>query len=218
MMVLADTRARAAMLIAGLLRQITAGNDRQAEAERVINIAKPIGFAMECVRWIRNSDDTPQEKRVLTDDGDAQLKAILTNRIEETEVESSIFIEHPKDAPLLFRLWSDGTSVAHVQENLIERFELAPEQLDNFLVCYIGESWGMESGLPRPSDFDREQYNSVTRIIPAEYIANNLRLRYGVELDNPIQHGPDTMLLPRRIAHQFMSVHQHVLQEQNANL
>lgn len=216
MMIFVDTRAQAAMLIAGLLRQITAGHDRQAEAERVIQIANPIGFAMECVRWIRSSDDTPVERRVLTDDGDAQLKAILTTRIEETEAESNIFIDHPKDAPLLFRLWSDGTSITHVQEKLIGRFELAPEQLDLFLACHLGESWGMESGLPRPSDFDREQYNSVTRLIPAEYIATNLRLRYGAELDNPIHHAPDSMLLPRRIAHQFMSLHMHVLQEQRS--
>ncbi|OZA12087.1 MAG: hypothetical protein B7X94_04365 [Hydrogenophilales bacterium 17-62-8] len=74
----------------------------------------------------------------------------------------------------------------------------------------------MESGLPRPADFGREQYNSVSHLIPAEYVATNLRLRYGAELDTPQNYPPDTMAQPRRIAHQFMAVHQYILQEQHA--
>jgi len=74
----------------------------------------------------------------------------------------------------------------------------------------------MESGLPRPADFSRETYNSVSHLISAEYVAINLRLRYGEELNTPQYHPPGTMLQNRRIAHQFMSVHQHVLQEKPA--
>jgi hypothetical protein len=72
----------------------------------------------------------------------------------------------------------------------------------------------MESGLPRPADFGREQYKSVSHLIPAEYVATNLRLRFGAELDTPQNYPPDTMAQPRRVAHQFMVVHQYVLQEQ----
>jgi len=216
MMVLADTRAKAAMLIADLLRQIPSGEARQAEAERAIQIAMPIGFAMECIRWIRNSADTPPERRVLTDAGEASLQAILATRIDEADAVSPLFIAHPKDAPILYWCWANGTSGVHVQQKLKALFDAAPEQLDAFLACYVGEAWGMESGLPRPADFRREQYDSVSHFLSAEYVATNLRLRYGVELDAPHYHAPDTMVQSRRIAHQFMSVHQHVLQEQNA--
>lgn len=216
MMVLADTRAKAAMLIAGLLRQIPSGEARQAEAERAIRTAMPIGFAMECVRWIRSFEDTPPERRVLTDIGEAQLKATLTARIDEADAVSPLFIAHSKDAPILYWCWADGASVAHVQQKLKALIDAAPELLDAFLACYIGEAWGMESGLPRPSDFRREQYESVTHLLSPEYVAANLRLRYGAELDTPQYHAPDTMDQPRRVAHQFMSVHHHVLQEQQA--
>lgn len=214
MMVLADTRAKAAMLIAGLLRKIPSGNARQTEAEQTIQIAMPVGFAMECIRWIRHSEDTPQEKRVLADEGLAPLKAILTARIEAADYESPLFIAHPKDAPMLYWVWADGVSVDHIQQKLEILFDGEPEQLDAFLACYFGEAWGMESGLPRPADFSREQYNSVSRLIRAEYVAANLRQRYGNELNAPEYHAPDTMALSRRIAHQFMSIHQHVIQEQ----
>lgn len=216
MMVMADTRAKAGMLIAGLLRQVTAGEPRQAEAERAIQIAMPVGFAMECIRWIRHYENKPPEKRVLADEGEAPLRAILTARIEEANIVSPLFIAHPKDAPSLYWSWADGASAAHVRQRLETLFDAAPEQLDDFLACYVGEAWGMESGLPRPADFGREQYNSVSHLIPAEYVATNLRLRYGAELDTPQNHPLDTMAPPRRIAHQFMAVHEYVLQEQHA--
>ena len=211
MMVLADTRAKAGMLIAGLLRQIPVGEPRQAEAERAIQIAMPVGFAMECISWIRHYKDKPPEKRVLADEGEAPLRAILTTRIEEADAVSPLFIAHPKDAPSLYWSWADGTSVAHVRQRLEALFDAAPELLDAFLGCYIGEAWGMESGLPRPADFDRRQYDSASHLIPAEYVAANLRLRYGAELDTPQNYPPDTMAQPRRVAHQFMTVHQAVL-------
>ena len=216
MMVLADTRARAGMLVADLLRQIPAGEARQAEAERAIQIAKPVSFATECLRWIHSYEDTPRERRVLADGGEASLKTILTARIEEDDAESPLFIAYPKDAPFLYRLWADGTSVAHVRQKLETLFDATPEHLDVFLDCYVTEAWGIESGLPRPSDFRREQYNSVSHLISAEYVARNLRLRYGAELDAPQDYPPDTMAQARRVAHQFMTVHLHVLHEEQA--
>lgn len=212
MMVLADTRAKAGMLIAGLLRQIPSPEDRQAEAERAIRMAMPVGFAMECIRWIRNYEDTPPERRVLADEGEAPLREILTARIEQANAEASLYTSHPKDAQSLYWAWVHGTSQEHVREQLITTFDEHPEELDSFLACYVGEAWGMESGLPRPADFRREQYNSVTNILPGEYVAANLRQRYGPELDTPQEYPPETMTQSRRVAHQFMGVHLYVSQ------
>jgi len=212
MMVLADTRAKAGMLIAGLLRQIPSPEDRQAEAERAIRMAMPVGFAMECIRWIRNYEDTPPERRVLADEGEAPLREILTARIEQANAEASLYTSHPKDTQSLYWAWVHGTSQEHVREQLITTFDEHPEELDSFLACYVGEAWGMESGLPRPADFRREQYNSVTNILPGEYVAANLRQRYGPELDTPQEYPPETMTQSRRVAHQFMGVHLYVSQ------
>ena len=214
--VLVDTRARAGMLIAGLLRQVPAGEFRQAEAERVIQTAMPVGFAMECVRWIHNYENKRPEKRVLGDEGDAVLRAILSNRIEVANDVCPLFIADPKDARLLYWCWAEGTSAGHVQQKLEVLFNEAPAQLDLFLSCYVGEAWGMESGLPRPADFERKDYKAVTDLLTGEYIATNLRLRYGSELDAPESFPPEAMAQSRRVAHQFMSVHRHVLQEVHA--
>ncbi len=209
-LVLADTRAKAGMLIAGLLRQIPSPEDRQAEAERAIRTAIPVGFSMECIRWIRNYEDTPPERRVLADEGETPLREILTARIEEANAEAPLYTSHPKDAKHLYWAWAHGTSQEHVRERLVATFDVHPEELDLFLACYVGEAWGMESGLPRPTDFRREQYNSVTHLLPAEYVAANLRQRYGPELDTPQEYPPETMTQSRRVAHQFMEAHLYV--------
>ncbi|MGB5853407.1 MAG: P-loop NTPase fold protein [Rhodanobacter sp.] len=212
MMILADTRAKAGMLIADLLRQIPSPEDRQAEAERAIRMAMPVGFAMECIRWIRNYEGRQPERRVLADEGEAPLRAILTSRIEQANAEASLYTSHPKDAQSLYWAWAHGSSQEHVREKLVATFDEHPKELDSFLACYVGEAWEMDSGLPRPADFRREQYNSVTSILPGEYVAANLRQRYGPELDTPQEYPPETMTQSRRVAHQFMGIHLYVLQ------
>jgi hypothetical protein len=213
MLAYADTQAKAAMLISELLCQIPDRESRQSEAERAIQCATPVSFAMECIRWINHYDDKPEEKRVLTEEGYEIIKGILISRIEEADDSSPIFISQPKDASLLYFYWVDGTSVTHVQQKLIAHFNNLPEQLDIFLACYVGESWGLESGLPMPSRFRRDQYDSVCAILPAEYIAGNLRLRYGEEF-NGRQHLSENSQEEYRIANEFMLVHQRVLSEQ----
>jgi hypothetical protein len=217
MMVMADTRAKGGMLIAGLLRQVPAGDARQAEAERVIRIAAPVGFAMECMRWIRNYEGKSIDRKVLEYEGEAPLREILAARIQEADAAMPLYISFPKDAPSFYWFLVKETSVASVRQKLETQFESSPQAFDDFLGCFVGEAWEVESGIPRAADFDRDKYDAVSKLITAEYAAANLCLRYGKELDNPQSDPPATMAQPRRIAHQFMNVHQYVLKEQESS-
>lgn len=213
MMVLADTMMQGAILISALLRRIPSGPARQSEAERLFRVAQPLNFALECIRWVRHYQDRPEEDRILSNEGEKPLQDILLARIEDESAATPLYLSFPKDAPALYWAWAQQTDSAHVQEALENRFKTVPNEVDAFLCCYVGEAWGMETGLPRPADFLREQYNSVSKILSAEYIAANLRQRYGAELDSPQNYPSDRMAQSRRVAHQFMSVHQFVLQE-----
>jgi hypothetical protein len=216
MMVLADTRARAGMLISDLLRRHPAGEARQNEAERAMRIAMPLGFALECLRWIHNREDRPAERRVLDDEGELALQAILSSRIEEADNEEALFLAYPKDAPRMYWLWGAATSINHVRDRLQTHFDGDPALVDNFLSCFVGESWGMESGLPHPGDFRRDQYDSVSRIASAQYLNDNLRARYGSDIGaeyDDVTEAPNHSL---RIAHQFTWLHSAVLAEQQS--
>jgi hypothetical protein len=213
MMVLTDTMAQAGILISELLRRTPFGEARQMEAERVLRIAEPLNFAAECFRWIRHYEDRPEERRVLSDEGTLPLQRILGQRIEEQNLLEPLYLAFPKDAPNLYWTWVRHTSNEYVRDALIARFDVLPAEVDSFLSCFVGEAWGMDSGLPRPGDLRREQYNSLSELVPAQYIAANLMRRLGGELENPQQYPDENWSAPRRLAHQFMYLHQYVLQE-----
>lgn len=120
-------------------------------------------------------------------------------------------MQQPKDAASLYWHWAHQRGREQVAAALTGRFDNAPQEVDAFLDCFVGEGWDMESGLPRRSDFDRENYDSVSRLVAPEYIAVNLRQRFGAELDAPNYYLNDEMPVARRFAHQFMFVHGNVL-------
>lgn len=213
MLIALDTRGSAAILIADMLKRLPVGTERQGVAEQVILEASSVGFASECLRWIHHYDDKPEERRVLSDDGDKVLARIASERIEVSNAEAPFFLTEAKDAPTLYWLWCQETSDTHVQEALRTQLDASPEWVDPFLLCFVGESWGVESGIPRPGDFDRRQYDSVSKLVGADYIATKLKERYGAELSTPEEYPSEGMGQARRVAHQFMNVHNHVLQK-----
>lgn len=217
MLMALDTRGSGAILIADMLKRLPGGSERHGVAEQVIQEASSVGFATECLRWIRHYKGKSEEKRVLDEDGDKALGRLLGERIEVSSAEQPLFLTEPKDAPTLYWLWCEQTSDVHVQEALRAQLSTSPDLVDSFLACFVGEAWGVESGIPRPGDFERRHYDSVSNLVGADYIAANLKDRYGAELDVPQEYPPEGMDQARRIAHQFMNVHIHVLQEGNSS-
>lgn len=215
MMVMGGTTMQAAILIADLLRIVPAGAQRQEEAERIIRLATPLGFSVECFRWIRHYESRPDDERLLPDNGEPPLQEILAARIEAGNAQEPLYFSLQKDAKRLYWIWADVRGKDVVRATLETRFTFSPEDVDQFLNCFVGEAWGMESGLPRPADFRREEYDAVTNLVPAMLIAANLRQRYGDQLALPQQYPGEDLPLALRVAHQFMCTHQHVIQQQN---
>lgn len=211
MFVPADTFARSAMLVGKLLGRIPAGQPRQLEAVQLIKTAASLSFAMECNRWLRHDDREDQSLRVLPAEDETLLFELLAERIEAESGVVPLYLSYAKDAPSLYWAWVKSTSKSHVQMRMEPRFQISSKEMDDFLDCFVGESWGMETGIPRPSDFRRDQYNSVSGIIEPQFIAANLRSRYGPQLDDPIRYPDDGMPKGLRVAHQFMGVHQQAI-------
>ncbi len=212
-----DTRGSAAILIADLLRRLPIGSERQGVAEKVIREASSVGFASECLRWIHHYDDKPEDRRVLSDEGDKSIAKLAVERIEAESADAPFFLTEPKDAPTLYWLWCQETSDSHVKDALSAQLDASADLVDAFLASFVGESWGVESGIPRPGDFDRRQYDSVSKLVGADYIAAKLKKRYGTELDSAEEYPAEGMDQARRVAHQFMSVHILVTQEKNSS-
>jgi len=215
-MVMVTTWMQGGILVSQLLRRLPSGNPRQKAAEEAARIAEPLTFGVECMRWISHSDDRPEERRVLTNEGEIAVRAIFANRIRDAETESPLYLTVGRDAPTLYWLWAKQMDNEAVGKILLSRFRASPTDVDAFLDCYVGEGWFMESGLPVRGDFRRDQYDSLTQLVPADFIATNLIGRYGDELASPSYHNDDAMPIARRTAHQFVFIHNAVQAERNA--
>ena len=210
-LVIGGTIMYAGILISQLIRRIPL-SDRQSAAEAVLGAAFPLAMGMECARWLTHSADRPEERRVLPDGADDALYHLFAVRIRDADDVEPLFMQAGRDAPNLYWYWQHGRNREEIETRLREVFDKDPAKLDDFLDTYIGEGWEVESGLPVRSDLRRESYNSIASIISPNYVFDNLRTRYGAELDAP-QYYQDGE--PARItAHQFASIHLSIVAEQ----
>jgi predicted KAP-like P-loop ATPase len=214
-MVYATTRMQGGILIANLLRRIDAGPARQELAKVIVDVADPIEFGVECLRWICHNRERPEDKRVLTDEGDIIIKKAVALRIKAANAAAPIYLLHPLDAPTLYWMWQSQLGTADVEEALINRFAEHPSEIDLFLDRYVGEGWLVETGLPVRSDFERRNYDDIATLLPPEYIANNLRERYGRAVTQPAYYLDQDIPIATRIANQFLYIHELALQERN---
>lgn len=212
-LVMGGTIMYAGILISQLIRRIPL-SDRQSAAEKVLGAAFPLAMGMECMRWLTHSEDRPEERRVLPDGADDALYHLFADRIRDADDAEPLFMQVGRDAPSLYWYWQHGRNREEIEARLRELFDKYPAKLDDFLDTYIGEGWEVESGLPVRSDLRRESYNSIASIISPSYVFDNLRARYGAELDDPqyYQDGEPA----RMTAHQFAHIHLSALDEQLA--
>lgn len=212
-MTIGDTWMQGGILASQLLRRLPDSNRRQEAAEAAAQVVAPLNFCQEYLRWISHSDDRPEERRVLSDEGEVAVRSILANRLRDAETESPLYLAFGRDTSSLYLIWAKHSGAQVVGEALLARFQLAPADVDAFLDCYVGEGWIVESGLPVRSDLRREQYDSISELVPPEFIVANLIERFGDELKTPTYHCDDNMPIARRIAHQFAFLHNAVLIE-----
>lgn len=207
------TFRQAAILVAHLVRRVAAGEARETLADMVIKEAQPLPFGLECLRWIHHDEKEPEEKRIISSAVAGKISAALAERVRAESAKSPLYQTFGRDAPWLYWFWNKQVGGNAVAAHLRARFEEHPDEVDSFLDTFVGEAWGMESGLPHRADFDRGNYDAVARLIDPSFLMTSLKQRYGAELDAPeYYHGSETPLA-RRIAHQFAYIHLKVVEE-----
>ncbi|MES2385619.1 MAG: P-loop NTPase fold protein [Pseudomonadota bacterium] len=206
-MVVGGTSMQAGILVSQLLRRVEPDERRQQVTNNIIGNAEPISFAMECWRWARYSPDRAAEKAVLAEGKDGPLISNLARRIAELDATSPLYLRYPKDTPALYWLWKKAGRDEEIRISMERRFAEYPAEVDNFIDAFVGEGWEIESGLPVRSSLDRENYDSITGLIPAEFIVENLKRRFGTELDEPQYHPDRSFSSSRKFAHQFVYIH-----------
>lgn len=201
------TFMQAAILVAHLLKRVPPGEIRETLACAICRTAEPICFGFECFRWIRYDEKEPEEKRILPPDGEKNISEILAVRIRELAEKIPLYKTFGRDTYVLYWFWSEQEGENSVSTHLRNCFEENPNEVDDFLDTFVGEAWGVESGLPHRSIFRREDYDAVAKLIEPEFIMSNLKQRYGEEIGSPEFYRGAEIPLSHRIAHQFAYIH-----------
>lgn len=217
-MLLSDwTFTQAAILVMKLVGRTPAGAEREQLALQGAQVAEPLPFAWECVKWFRKDDQTPENEGVVSAECETALGQCVAGRIRAKAQEGPLYRTFGVDAPRLLWLWSRYGEPAAVGHYLEERLESDPGEVDAFLAAYVGQAWGLESGLPQKADLGRDAYDAISKLIAPEVVMAKLRARYGGELYTPEYHLGDERPYALRLAHQFAHIHRHVTQEVRAH-
>ena len=206
------TFMQAGILVTRLAGRLPAGPEREELARQIVDAADPLPFAFECLRWFRKGDSTPEAERVLPAECEEELGRRIAERIRGKAVEAPLYKTFGPDTQRLLWLWNQHAGDREVGRYLAERLEGGADEVDALLGSFVGQAWGVESGLSHKADLNREEYDAIARLIEPEIILSKLKAKYGSELESPEYYFGDEVRHERQLAHQFAYIHAHVRQ------
>lgn len=208
--------SRAGILISYLIQNVKSDESFKL-AEKVLQTAKPIDFAIECFKWISNIKQNSKEedsKELFSKSDIKSLAEIAVNRIRSIAQEEVIYLTLARSACELLNFWATWSSKEETNSYLRKLFEQEPDSAVDFLKCYIPTVWsmGMEApyriGLPSKGDLQRDTYNLITAVVDAELLIESFQKVYREKL-NSLELGKqnDNQSIEELVVCQFVRVH-----------
>lgn len=207
---------QAAILISHLVKNLTEGKPRLSLGEAILREAEPISFAAECFIWMRTSEEKERTERIFSKSEEQVLEQIILSRIRDITSDKLLYQYLPESAPLLLSMWSRFGSKDETDQYLTKSFQSNPENVIEFLKCYLPTSWGMESGLRQKGDLKREQYDSISAVVNPDTVYEALKKLKGPELDK-LKLEEDYDSRKEGVEMQFARLHHFVKNEREAN-
>jgi hypothetical protein len=209
-----NTFGQGAMLISDCIESIDDREERLNLAIEVLQNGEPVNFVAECFRWLRkDTEEHPNPKGFSVQEVEI-LGKVLAGRISGELRDRRLFSEHGISFKLsqLFYIWKRYGDSNEQSEFLRMILEVNPNFAIDLLESYLGTSWGLD-GVPKKSDFERDEYNSVIQIIAPEYLVSAITNQYGeirLEAEYP---GFDELPSKEKLAKQFLWIHHFVENE-----
>lgn len=204
------TYIQTAFFAVAMVRALPAGADRTTEARRLVALAEPLALGQQFLRWLRKGSEEPEETRVLSEAGEAEVGAVLADRIKAASENAPIYRTQGHDTPSLLWIWQKFGKEEEVSAHLRATLNSFDEAIA-FLDVFTGRAWGLETGLSRRSDFGRGNYDNVATLVEPGIIFDLLKSKFGEELENPDYHLSDDEGADRMLAHQFAYAHKGAL-------
>lgn len=162
--------SQAAMLVSDLIQNVPK-SERADLAKKCIDIASILEFKLEIFRWLKREDENKPEKDAFSeksiDEIGKHLGKVIADELNEKE---DITVLAPKSLPTIFYTLNKFVEESYVNDHVAELILKDPESIVRIIDSYVPTAWGMESGVSHKSDFEREQYNSVTSVLDASIV------------------------------------------------
>ena len=207
---------QAAMHISQLLRRVPS-ELRGALSLEIISEAETLRFACECARWLNTTADSTRE-RILTVEEEQGMRTTLGERIEMhcNSLPAPIYLSEPLHAGTYLINWCLCSGPDGPRDYLSKQIANDPRSIFELMKCFLSTGWEATTGLPIETDFERNTYDTMARIMAPGTVAETLRSIYGDQLSTPQFHLADHETRELRLANQFMFIHERVAAEQRA--
>jgi KAP family P-loop domain len=200
--------AQAAMLVSSLIRLLPEGEERTNLAKRVMEIADPLWFATECLRWMYVTDDEDKaEHNTLTkpqvDEVRKQLVVQIKQRSGDGEPLFDVSVQ--QESSLLYEWWrAEGRDP--VQAHLSAVFERDHKSIAIFLRAMAPRSWGMEDGVPKVGRLDADQLKNIKLLYDLHDLAALIQEYLPGKFDDPQWDSDGERTTEQKLAEQFIFV------------
>lgn len=206
--------SQAAILISRLVKLVPKDKGRFDLAKAILKEGESISFVSECFLWMRASKEH-EEDRMFTKEEEAHLGGIVADRIEALSKKESILLNFPKGGSRLLSIWFDWGDKAKVQKYLTDLINSNPQNAILLIRSFLSRSYSMETGVPVKTDFERNGYDAIKRVIDPEILINGLTKLFEKLNDEAYRHLGDTKdeNEEKILAEQFAFIHNKVKSE-----
>ena len=208
--------AQAAMLISSLIQNQSI-NNREKLACDCIDNSPSLDFKLEIFRWLKRKDDDKPEQEAFSDESINIIGKHLGNSIIEELGDTDITLVYPNLVSYIFYILNKYVNHNFANDYITKQILKDDLVLVRILESYVPTSWGMESGLPHKSNFEREQYNHLAEVLDTKIIIENLEKYFpsffeSIEDDFPRDYD-DIKEKSTLFIKQFIWLHKYITKE-----
>ena len=142
---------QAAVLIMKLLRRLPPGDERDNAAELVMEAAKPLPFALQCLSWLRTDDSAGKKEGPLSSAAEQRVATIVVGRIREAARHAPPYIEFPRVASAILWVWQRYGPDGELERYLTARLDADPSEIGPFLAAFALPAGGWSQGSRDPA-------------------------------------------------------------------
>ena len=208
--------AQAAMLISSLIQNQSI-NNREKLACDCIDNSPSLDFKLEIFRWLKRKDDDKPEQEAFSDESINIIGKHLGNSIIKELGDTDITLVYPNLVSYIFYILNKYVNHNFANDYITKQILKDDLVLVRILESYVPTSWGMESGLPHKSNFEREQYNHLAEVLDTKIIIENLKKYFpsffeSIEDDFPRDYD-DIKEKSTLFIKQFIWLHKYITKE-----